>query len=283
MTGGKPSSASRTITSSTRPSFSPARSTSGLRTRAERCSTGAATANKIRYSDDVRLKIREIPGSESKPQARLSRALDLRDSFWPAQVTTLAAIALYLSLPSKLTLGPAWLVPAFEGLLLGGLVLATPRRRSARSAPLRRFAMGLTGLVSAVNIISLYLLAHFLLHGGKAGGRPLIVAGMVLWVTNVLVFALWYWELDRGGPVLRRLRPQTLPDFLFPQMSSDNGSDWRPGFIDYLYVSFTNAAAFSPTDTMPLTPIAKSLMGIQSMVALVTIALVVGRAVNILS
>jgi len=102
----------------------------------------------------------------------------------------------------------------------------------------------------------------------------------------VLVFGLWYWELDRGGPLARHLRREALPDFLFPQMGEGKAyvaDDWRPGLVDYLYTSFTNATAFSPTDTMPLTQTAKWLMTVQSLTSLVTIGLVVARAVNILS
>jgi hypothetical protein len=109
---------------------------------------------------------------------------------------------------------------------------------------------------------------------------------VVLWVTNVLLFGLWYWELDRGGPVARAMNPGAKPDFLFPQMTlppEHAPRNWMPGLIDYLYVSFTNATAFSPTDTMPLTQIAKLLMSIQALAALLTIGLVVARAVNILS
>jgi hypothetical protein len=112
----------------------------------------------------------------------------------------------------------------------------------------------------------------------------LIFAGVVLWVTNVLLFGLWYWELDGGGPLARMLKRRHHPDFLFVQMSSPEWAPkgWRPGLTDYLYLSLTNATAFSPTDTMPLTPSAKWLMGAQSLVALVTVGLVVARAVNIL-
>lgn len=230
------------------------------------------------------------PGGVSAPhvveRARRARErLDRRDPFWPAQLTVLLAIVLYVSLPAKLTLGPGWLVPAFEGALLLGLVIATPHPKVIHSPRRRHLAMGLVGLVSAVNLASLILLVHYLLKGGKADGHALILAGIVLWVTNVLTFALWFWELDRGGPVARYLAPESLPDFLFPQMTETHlaPEGWRPGFLDYLYVSFTNATAFSPTDTMPLTAVAKTLMSVQSIAALVTIGLVVARAVNILN
>jgi hypothetical protein len=154
-----------------------------------------------------------------------------------------------------------------------------------RHSPLRRhLAMLLTGAVSAANSVSLALLCHYLLRGGQAGGRPLIGAGMVLWLNNVLLFGIWYWQLDCGGPIARARQPDQPPDFLFVQMTERRFAppDWRPRLIDYLYTSFTNATAFSPTDTMPLTPVAKALMAVQSLTALVTIGLVVARAVNIL-
>jgi hypothetical protein len=196
------------------------------------------------------------------------------------------ALVLDLGLPERLTIGPRWLLPAAEGLLLAGLVIASPRRPDLAHATARRqVAMALIGLVSAVNLYSLVRLVHFLLLGHQAGGHALIISGVVLWSTNVLLFGLWYWLLDRGGPMRRMLVPDALPDFLFPQMSEPRvaPAGWIPGLVDYLYVSFTNASAFSPTDTMPLTPIAKVLMTIQSLASLVTVGLVVARAVNILS
>jgi len=208
-----------------------------------------------------------------------------RDPFWPAQLTAVAAIALYLALPEKLTVGPTWLLPGLEGLLVIGLVVAMPNPAMQYSPARRHFALGLISLVSIANLVSLFLLVHYLLKGGRAGGHALILSGVVLWVTNVLLFALWYWELDRGGPVARGLHDEALPDFLFPQMTDSRWApaDWMPGFVDYLYVSFTNATAFSPTDTMPLTQVAKLLMAVQSLASLLTIGLVVARAVNILA
>ena len=196
----------------------------------------------------------------------------------------LAAIALQLALPDRLTVGPAWLVPALEGGLLIGLSLATPKELEHEHSRRRALALGLTALVSAANVFSLYELTHFLLHHNVGKGRELIFSGMLIWLTNFLIFALWYWELDRGGPGKRAAGQDEAPDFLFPQMSDDRiePKDWRPRFIDYLYVSLTNATAFSPTDTMPLSPWSKILMGVQSVLSLVTIGLIVSRAVNIL-
>jgi hypothetical protein len=211
---------------------------------------------------------------------------DRSNPFWPAQATVLVALVLDLALPSKLTIGSSrWLLPGVEGLLLVGLVIASPRPNFKHSALRRQVAMSLIGVVSAVNLYSLIMLVHFLLQGGKAGGHALVLAGLVLWWTNVLLFGLWYWELDRGGPMRRLLVPGAQPDFLFPQMTEKKiaPEGWIPGLVDYLYTSFTNATAFSPTDTMPLTPTAKILMTVQSFAALATVGLVVARAVNILS
>jgi hypothetical protein len=204
--------------------------------------------------------------------------------FWPAQAAVLAAIVLDLALPTKLTIGPRWLLPGFEGALVIGLLIASPRPKLRHTTLRRQVALTLTGLVSAVNLYSLAQLVRYLLRGSSSGGHALILAGAVLWGTNVILFGVWYWELDRGGPARRMLVPDALPDFLFPQMTETQHAPkgWLPGLIDYLYVSFTNATAFSPTDTMPLTRMAKILMAVQALAALVTVGLVVARAVNIL-
>ncbi|MGZ6717938.1 MAG: hypothetical protein ACXVE2_07690 [Solirubrobacteraceae bacterium] len=213
-------------------------------------------------------------------------ALSRYDPYWGAQLVLGLAILLSLSLSEKLTPGPTWLLPALEGLTLVGLMIASPRPRM-RHNPLRRhLALTLIAVVSAANAYSLVLLVHYLLKGGRASGHALIGSGMVLWINNVLLFGVWYWQLDGGGPRARTLARKPHPDFLFPQMTDDARPfappGWEPRLVDYLYTSLTNATAFSPTDTMPLTPMAKSLMAAQSLVALVTIGLVVARAVNIL-
>jgi uncharacterized membrane protein len=206
------------------------------------------------------------------------------EPFWPAQLTVLAAIAAQLLLPARLTAGPRWLVPGFEAALLIGLFIVTPNQIEYEHPRRRRIALGMTAFVSIANIYSLVALTHYLLHHNVSEGRALIFAGVLIWLTNFLIFALWYWEMDRGGPGRRSAGHDGPPDFLFPQMADDRIEplQWRPKFIDYLYVSLTNAMAFSPTDTMPLTPMAKSFMGVQSLVSLVTIGLIVSRAVNIL-
>ncbi len=224
------------------------------------------------------------PSAQPMPPGRAYPPPPRAEAFWPAQVTILAAIALQLALPARLTVGPSWLVPGLEAALLLGMFMATPNQLEHEHPRRRRVALGLTAFVSAANIYSLGALTHYLLHHNVNKGNELIVSGVLIWLTNFLIFALWYWETDRGGPGRRAAGHDRAPDFLFPQMSDDRIEplEWRPQFIDYLYVSLTNAAAFSPTDTMPLTHTAKVIMGIQSLVSLVTIGLIVSRAVNIL-
>ena len=220
---------------------------------------------------------RTLPGRSYPPPGE-------PESVWPAQLTVLAAIGLQLTLPERLTVGPNWLIPALEGLLGLGLAVSTPRQLEHEHSHRKAAAMTLVALVSAANVYSLVELSKFLLHHQVSNGPGLITAGVLIWLTNFLIFGLWYWEIDRGGPGMRAAGKDTAPDFLFPQMSDDTiePRNWRPHFIDYLYVSLTNATAFSPTDTMPLSPTAKSIMGLQSVVSLVTIGLIVSRAVNIL-
>ncbi len=204
---------------------------------------------------------------------------------WPAGLAVLAAIILQFTLPDRLVLRPHWLVPALETALLIGLVFATPMQLEHEHPRRRAASLILTAFVSVANIVSLGLLTHLLLHHGTPAGHQLIVAGSLIWITNVLIFGLWYWETDRGGAGRRAAGHDGAPDFLFVQMTDDSIHDpyWRPVFVDYLYLSLTNAAAFSPTDTLPLTARAKAIMGVQSVVSLVTIGLIVSRAVNILS
>jgi uncharacterized membrane protein len=216
----------------------------------------------------------------------LQRRIEEGDPFWPPQLAVGLAIVFNLALSEKVTIGPNWLLPGVETILLLVLILTTRGERATRHAPARRrFALVVIALVSVANIVSVCLLIHYLLKGGHAAGRPLIGSGALLFATNVLLFSVWYWELDGGGPVERFRGTAKLRDFQFPQMENPTLAppNWRPSFGDYLYTSLTNATAFSPTDTMPLTVVAKAVMALQSLTALATVALVVARAVNILA
>jgi len=214
-------------------------------------------------------------------------------ALWPARLAVLAAVLLYIVLPEGLTLGAAvkWLVTILEAALLIPLTIAAPRMRPDARGWVRPAVIALVAVVNLANVLSLVLFVDALLHGKsnlghvKLDGPTLILSAIEIWLTNVIVFGLWYWELDRGGPIARRDRRHREPDFLFPQMITPRCTPglWAPGFVDYLYLAFTNAAAFSPTDTMPLTPWAKALMTVQSLISLLTLALVAARAVNILT
>lgn len=213
------------------------------------------------------------------------RRLTRGEPRWPVSVAVLLMVALQLSLPEDLTPIGRWLLPAMEFVVLAILIAANPRRIDRRSLVLRVLGLTLIAVASLANAWSVVLLINDLLHGTNGDDPvPLLATGANIWITNVIIFALWYWELDRGGPACRAAGVDPYPDFLFPQMSDNQGIDreWEPEFLDYGYVSFTNATAFSPTDTMPLSRWAKLAMMLQASVSLVTAALVIARAVNIL-
>jgi uncharacterized membrane protein len=200
-------------------------------------------------------------------------------------VAIVIAITLEAALPSRVANQPRWVLPGLAGLLLIGIVLANPTRINKRSPALRATTLLLIVFMSAGNIASAArLVADLVRSEGLRDPTELLLTGLAIWLTNVIVFALWYWEFDRGGPVARAIAPRPYPDFLFPQMTTpDLAPDhWEPGFVDYLYMSFTNATAFSPTDVMPMSHWAKLTMLLQSAISLITVALVITRAVNIL-
>jgi len=202
---------------------------------------------------------------------------------WQMGLAVVAAIALQISLPRHLTLGPHFALPIIEGVIAVALVIANPGRIVRHSAGLHAAALTLLGLISASNAISAGLLVHQIVDGTEASGSRLLLQGVDIWLTNIIIFGLWYWEFDRGGPVQRAHGIRVHADLLFPQMQQPDvaPSDWEPTFFDYLYTSFTNATAFSPTDTLPLSRWAKAMFLLQSAISLVTVALVISRAVNI--
>ncbi len=207
------------------------------------------------------------------------------ESRLPPLMAIVVAIALQVVLPNSVIkgLGPRWLVPVIEGALLVVVAVANPHRIDRAQSNLRLLSLAMIAVVTGANVLALVQLIRALLDATAAGGRSLVFASVPIWLTNVIAFGLWYWELDRGGVTARMLPAHRQPDFLFPQMSVPGSAPgWGPQFLDYLYTSFTNATAFSPTDTMPLTPVAKMLMMVQSFVSLLTVALVISRAVNIL-
>ena len=208
---------------------------------------------------------------------------------WPVTASVVGALVLQLVLPRQLDLRPGYLLPVLEVALLIGLSVANPVRIERRSRPIRTMSVGLILLITAANAISAALLVRAIvtnqLHvGAQHAPIALLGSGAAIWGTNVIAFALWYWEFDRGGPVHRLEGTFPYPDLLFPQMTSPEltPQGWGPRFVDYLYLSFTNATAFSPTDVLPMVRWAKMTMLVQSAVSLAIGALVIARAVNIL-
>ncbi len=219
-----------------------------------------------------------------------------------ARGAVLVIVALQIGFVNDLSVGPWWLGPGIELALLIPLSVGTAwTQRSVRDAEtddewlsvrhkrriVRLLATILTAFSTLINVIALALLMQAIVKGHAGSGQTLLLDSVNIWVTNVVVFALWYWILDRGGPSSRGLVPDHKRDFLFTQQQLNDQvqgfSDWLPGFIDYLFLAYTNATAFSPADTFPLTARAKLLMIAESAISLVTIALVASRAVGILN
>jgi hypothetical protein len=214
----------------------------------------------------------------------------------PAAIAVVVAIALYAALPAQLLLGPRFVVPALEVALFIPLVAVNPRRMTRQNVWLRRLSLTLVLVIALANAAALVLLVGELVSGSADQGKDLLLAAAQVWLTNIIMFGLLFWELDRGGPVRRAQgRDKALPaaDFRFPQDEDHDAvgevatrsavkSGWTPGFIDYLYVSITNSSAFSPTDTMPLSHRAKLLMATESVSALMLSVLVISRGISLL-
>jgi len=212
----------------------------------------------------------------------------------PALAVVIAATA-YATLPSSILFAPRLVIPVVEFALLIAVLVASPRRLDRRTRWSRGTTMTLACVVLGTNLVTLILLIDKLVSTNPAAGS-LLLAAMQVWLTNVIGFALLFWEIDRGGPVTRRILPRhELPaaDWRFSNDEDDDSIDevaasssrtsgWVPVFVDYLYCSLTNSSAFSPTDTMPLTSRAKMLMGVEATAALFTSLLVVARAVGAL-
>jgi hypothetical protein len=205
---------------------------------------------------------------------------------WPAALVIAIAIVIHLVLPADLAPRPRWLLPSIEGAVLLTIVAVNPLRINRETRILRPLALGLVALLTVVTAWSVWLLvrALFTETDGAVPPAHLLLWGAAIWLTNVIVFALWFWETDRGGPAARADADSPHPDFLFTQMQAPQLAhrDWEPGFFDYFYLAFTNATAFSPTDTLPMSTWAKALMATESAISLVTVLLVVARAVNVI-
>ncbi|WP_405494400.1 hypothetical protein [Nocardia sp. NBC_00511] len=207
------------------------------------------------------------------------------ESRWAATAAIVGILALQFFLPEQFVPGPRWLVPSIGLVLLIVLIIGNPVRVDREEMRLRRLGLCLMALLGFAMVWSVAHLVRGLINGSVSDNAAgLLTSGGAVWLTNVLVFALWYWELDRGGPAARAHARKPYPDFLWVQMQNPDLADpeWEPEFPDYLYLSFTNATAFSPTDVMPMSRWAKSLMMAQSLISLITVSLVIARAINVL-
>jgi hypothetical protein len=202
---------------------------------------------------------------------------------WPASLALVVCATLYVLLPNRLVVGPRWLLPVLVVLPLIPLSI-TWHRRPENPTPIRYLAISLVALTTLANVMSVILLIERLFYSAVVPGRGLLYSAASIWATNVIVFGLWFWELDRGGPHIRVGRDARPPDLLFPQMTMtrEAPADWHPHFLDYLYTSLANGTSFAPADAMPLTASMKSLFALESLISFVTIAIIAGEAVNIL-
>lgn len=203
---------------------------------------------------------------------------------WPVALVVVLVITLQYLLPPKLALSFQTPICFVEGAILLGVMIVNPKRISEHIFSARVLGVLLIATMTLSNSASAVKLIDAIITKGVTDARGMLASGGSIWLTNVVVFGLWYWELDRGGPGKRAQAVNQFPDFIFPQMSDPRYAPptWHPNFFDYLYTSFTNASAFSPTDVMPLTRWSKMLMLVQSTTALLMVSLVFARAVNIL-
>ena len=208
----------------------------------------------------------------------------LEEHRWPAVLALLVALTLYALLPSSFFPGLRYGVIAAGLIALIPLILINPVRFQRQTRWSRRLSLGQILLLVVANQVALVQLIDQLINTTATHARGLLLSALQVWVTNVIVFALMYWEVDRGGPVARsggttgRVHRTSLR---FPQDDSPAVPHWRPEFLDYLFTSLWTSTAFSPTDAMPLTHRAKFLMAIESVAGLAVFALVIGRSVNL--
>ena len=208
---------------------------------------------------------------------------------WPVALAVTVFLAgtvvLRALVPHRETIHPHWLVPALEALMLVLLLAADPASISRRTRILRPIAIGLVFVLATLALIATSVMIVDLIRGGPVtnSADDLLASGALIWFGNVLVFSLMYWLLDSGGPLARYRREHPYPDFAFTQQQNPELAPpgWRPHYVDYLILGLTTNTAFSPTDVLPMARWAKTAMAVQSLISLLTIGLVIARAVNV--
>jgi uncharacterized membrane protein len=207
------------------------------------------------------------------------------ESRWPMAAAVFAAAILQVATPHRGRVPVWWLFPVLELVILGILIAQDPGRIDRRSRALRRLMISLIAVMAAGTALGVVVLVYDILATVKGVTATVLLGrGATIWLTNVIVFSLWYWLLDRGGPAERAAGSSIPASFAFPENATPELAEegWAPAFPDYLYLSFTNATAFSPTDSLPVRTWAKMTMMVQAAVSLVTAVLVLARAINVL-
>jgi hypothetical protein len=228
---------------------------------------------------------------DRKPSARASAkptgAADRGEHWWPVALAILVTAVLHVALPTQYRVNPSWVVPVVLVTLLAVLIIGDPGRID-RQKPWLRAVIGIViAFITVANLFSAArLIADILTNNKIFANNPiaLLATGGVVWITNVIAFSLWYWDLDRGGAAARAHHPRAGPAFVFPEMQHTQYAPaaWMPRFVDYLSLAFWTATAISPTDISAIKPWAKLLMMLEAGCSIVLVALVIARAINIL-
>lgn len=225
-----------------------------------------------------------MPQDHPVPPEAPSTDPGVGESRWPMALAVLALMGVALVAPPRLTIMPGWLLAAVEGLLLVALIVGDPGRIDRTGPWQRRTSVALVVVILVSTLGSTVLLIYDLVTGSAVTSQAdqLLLAGAKVWLGNNVAFAFLYWEFDGGGPAVRAHGMPRYPDLAFPQQLNPELAPpgWRPEFLDYLYVGFTTANAFSPTDTMPMAHWTKVAMGSQALISFVVVGLILARAVN---
>jgi hypothetical protein len=209
------------------------------------------------------------------------------EHWWPVAAAIIVVAGLHVALPARYRVQPAWLLPTVLLVLLAVLIIGDPGRIDRQKTWLRIITSGVIAVITLANLLAaarlvVEILTNNKLFANHPGG--LLAAGAVIWATNVIAFALWYWDLDRGGAAARAHHPYDNPAFVFPEMQHTDyvPATWVPRFVDYLSLAFWTATAISPTDISAIKPWSKLLMMMEASGSIVLAALVIARAINVL-
>ena len=221
------------------------------------------------------------------PAVELVPAAERGEQWWPVALAIVAVVGLHVILPSRYRVQPVWVLPVVLLTLLAVMIVGDPGRIDRQKTWLRVLMGAIIALLTVANLLAAIrlvvdILTNNKLYANNPGGE--LAAGGVIWVTSVIAFGLWYWDLDRGGAAARAHHPDRNPAFIFPEMQLTDfvPPGWVPKFLDYLFLSFWTSTAFSPSDTIAIRPWAKALMLFEAAASLGLGALVISRAINIL-